>query len=96
MLTKADAPVIANTRSLEPKRSYSFLGCIAVCGVNRESYGSDRCSVLVLTGVFKFLLLSLSVQHNEHFKGSLFSTLHTKVQEISPFTKKFHAISWKI
>jgi hypothetical protein len=35
-LTKADAPVIANTRSLEPKRS---------------------------------------IQHNEHFKGSLFSRL---------------------
>jgi hypothetical protein len=33
------------------------LGCIAVCGVDRESYGSDRCSVLVLTGLFKFLLL---------------------------------------
>jgi hypothetical protein len=26
--------------------------------VDRELYGSDRCSVLVLTGVFKFLLLS--------------------------------------
>jgi hypothetical protein len=29
-----------------------------VCGVDRQPYGSDRCSVLVLTGVFKFLLLS--------------------------------------
>ena len=35
---------------------YSFLGCIAVCVVDRESYGSDRCSVLILTGVFKLLL----------------------------------------
>jgi hypothetical protein len=37
-----------------------FLGCLAVYAVDRESYGSDRCSVLVLTGVFKFLLLSHS------------------------------------
>jgi hypothetical protein len=38
-----------------------FLGCLAVCVVeDRESYGSDRCSVLVLTGIFKFLLLFLS------------------------------------
>jgi hypothetical protein len=29
---------------------YFFLGCLAlVCVVDRESYGSDRCSVLVVT-----------------------------------------------
>jgi hypothetical protein len=32
-----------------------------MCGVDRESYGSDRCSVLVLTGVFKFLFLLLII-----------------------------------
>jgi hypothetical protein len=32
-----------------------FLGCLAVCVVDLESYRSDRCSVLVLIGVFKFL-----------------------------------------
>jgi hypothetical protein len=32
------------------------LGCIAVCNVGWESYGFDRCSVLVITGVLKFLL----------------------------------------
>jgi hypothetical protein len=39
----------------EPGKLTTFLGCIAVCVVDRELYGSDRCSVLVLTGVFKFL-----------------------------------------
>jgi hypothetical protein len=36
-----------------------FPGLHAVCGVDRESYGSDRrcSSVLVLTGVFKFLFI---------------------------------------
>jgi hypothetical protein len=38
-----------------------FLGCLAVLVVDRESYGSDRCSVLVITGVFNvnFFYLSL-------------------------------------
>jgi hypothetical protein len=34
----------------------TILGSIAVCGVGRESYGFGRCSVLAITGVFKFLL----------------------------------------
>jgi hypothetical protein len=36
--------------------SFSLLGCLAVCIVGWGPYGSGRCSVLVLTGVLKFLL----------------------------------------
>jgi hypothetical protein len=36
-------------------RYYPTLGCIVVCGVGWESYGYSGCSVLALTGVFKFL-----------------------------------------
>jgi hypothetical protein len=31
-----------------------FLGCLAVCVVDWDSYGSDRCSVQPLTGVLNF------------------------------------------
>jgi hypothetical protein len=34
-----------------------ILGCFAVCVVGWESYGFGRCSVLVRTGILKFLLL---------------------------------------
>ena len=34
----------------------SILGFYAVCVVGWGSYGSGRCSVLALTGVYKFLL----------------------------------------
>ena len=50
----ASADVIIDQRD-EPGYILSFLGCISVCVVDRESYGSDRCSLLVLIGVFKFL-----------------------------------------
>jgi hypothetical protein len=42
-------------------------GCIPVCIVDRELYGSDRCSVLVLIGVFKFLFESWSHLFHGHF-----------------------------
>ena len=35
-----------------------FLGCMSVWGVVWVSYGSSGCSVLVITGVIKFLLQS--------------------------------------
>jgi hypothetical protein len=35
----------------------SWAASLAVSIVDRESYGSDRCSVLVLMGVFKFLFV---------------------------------------
>jgi hypothetical protein len=36
------------------KNYYFYLGCITARGVGWESYGYDRCSVLVITGIFKF------------------------------------------
>jgi hypothetical protein len=53
----ASADVIINQRATRSRVNFypSWLGCIAVCVVDRESHGSDRCSVLVLIGVFKFL-----------------------------------------
>jgi hypothetical protein len=40
----------------EPGQLLSFVGCLTVCVVDRESYGFGRCSVLVIAGIFKFLL----------------------------------------
>ena len=57
----SSADVIIDQRD-EPGLFYSFLGCLAVCVVDRESYGSDRCSVLVLTGVFKISFISAKHQ----------------------------------
>jgi hypothetical protein len=54
----ASAAVIIDQRD-EPGSLQSILGCLTVCVVDRESYGFGRCSVLVITGVFKILLFSL-------------------------------------
>jgi hypothetical protein len=35
---------------------FYYLGCITERGVGWELYGYDRCSVLVITGIFKFQL----------------------------------------
>jgi hypothetical protein len=46
---------------------YPSWACIAVCIVDRESYGSNnRCSVLVLTGVLKFLFWWFQFTQVEH------------------------------
>ena len=45
--------------SMRRRTNYTtILGCNAVCVVVWEPYGSGRCSVLALTGVFRFLLVS--------------------------------------
>jgi hypothetical protein len=54
----ASAYLIIDQRD-ERGKFLSFLGCIAVCIVDRESYGSDRRSVLVLIGIFKLFLIFL-------------------------------------
>ena len=51
-LTGVDVPDAA--AETDPQ-VYSFLGYCAVCVLVWESYGYDRCSILVLTGVLKFI-----------------------------------------
>jgi hypothetical protein len=46
-----------------------FLGCTAPLGLGWELYGSDRCSVLVLTGIYKFLLSTGIYLHAMHYKS---------------------------
>ena len=54
--------------SMRRRTNYTtILGCNAVCVVVWEPYSSGRCSVLALTGVFRFLLVSLYPADLRHF-----------------------------
>jgi hypothetical protein len=57
-LASAADLIVIEQRNERARLILSFLSCLAGgCGVDRESYGVGRCSVLVLlvTGIFKFL-----------------------------------------
>jgi hypothetical protein len=57
------------------------VGLFVGCETKEENdRGSDRCRVLVLTGVFKFLLLSLSLDRIAS-AGTLKSVTATKCQK---------------